>query len=149
MAVAAKAEPTIFPLKQQLLSSGRSRTPLAKSDLMTATLMVYAEGGENAMHAHMEEDHLFVIMNGEATFHLDSDDNIHVVKKHECVMMPKGCFYWFNASGDENLVMLRVGARVAGQADDDRIDPSGGSMRGNSAENKHTPGVPVPGKFFE
>ena len=68
--------PTFFDMKTPYLDQGRSRKNAAASEVMTVVGMVYAEGGENAMHHHENEDHVFLIMQGEATFHIESDDNI-------------------------------------------------------------------------
>ena len=70
---------TTFKLEAELLDQGRTMDLLARSGVLAAHIKVYAEGGENAMHAHTQEDHLFVVLGGEATFHLGSDDNISVL----------------------------------------------------------------------
>lgn len=142
-----KAE--VFKLQAPLLSLGRTNHMLARTDMMSVMLKVYAEGGENAMHMHTKEDHIFVVLQGEATFHLEKDENTAVVTKNEGIMLPKGAYYWFQSSGDENLVLLRVGAPASKQGDaDGRMGPSGRPLLSNSAENKHIDGVPIPGKFF-
>ena len=79
------------------------------------------------MHAHVHEDHSFIVLEGEATFHFDSEDNARVLglpsgrepaprvlKPYEGVMLPKGTYYRFESTGDGNLVMLRVGAAQPG-----------------------------------
>jgi len=114
---------------------------------MSLTLKVYAEGGENAMHYHLNEEHAFIILQGEATFHLDTDENAHVVHQWEGVFLPRGAHYYFQSSGNENLVLLRVGAPGRGDGDG-RRDPQGGLLEGHSGANKHIDGVPIAGKFF-
>lgn len=148
MAIDVKPEATTFSLSTPLLSKGRSMDLLARTDLMTAHIKVYAEGGENAMHAHASEDHVFVVLDGQATFHIEQDGNVSVLDKHHGVMLPKGTHYWFQSSGDDNLVLLRVGASAEYSRGDDRIKPDGNPIPGDSAENKHIVGVPIPGKFF-
>ena len=61
-------------------------------------------------------------------------------------MLPAGAFYYFQSSGDENLVMFRVGTRQTGQ--NERLGPDGLPLPGHSARNKHVEGVPVEGQFF-
>jgi mannose-6-phosphate isomerase-like protein (cupin superfamily) len=136
-----------FSLRTPLLSKGRSMELLAKANMMYAHVKVYAEGGENVIHAHQAEDHLFVVLEGQATFHLDADDKVTVVDKHEGVMIPRGAYYYFQSSGDTNLVLLRVGARPE-PGPDDRVAIDGGPLPGHSAANKHEEGVVIPGKFF-
>ncbi|NIO07846.1 MAG: cupin domain-containing protein [Deltaproteobacteria bacterium] len=134
----------IFSLKTPLLSQGQTNTPLAGTDLLKVRVKVYAEGGENALHAHFDEDHSFVILQGQATFH-DDQGNTQVVNKYEGILLPKGAYYYFQSTGDENLVLLRVGAgRKPG--DDFRLGKEGRPL--TAEENKRIAGVPIPGKFF-
>ena len=137
MAVAfdTKTEPSVFSLKTPLLARGRSIDMLAKSDLMAAHVKVYAEGGENGLHTHPNQDHIFVILAGEATFHLGVEERQQVVRKHEGIMLPAGAFYRFETSSDEPLVLLRVGASMP-DTNQDRIKPDGSPIPGNSEDNK-------------
>ena len=99
-----------FNLRTPLLKSGITTDTRAKTEVLNVTVKVYADGGENEMHAHVGEDHAFVVLSGQATFHVGSDENCRVVNKYEGVMLPSGTEYWFQSTGP-NLVMLRVGAR--------------------------------------
>ena len=82
----------------------------AASELMTVKLKKYEQGGENRMHRHLGEDHCFVVLDGEATFHLDTDDNTRVVGRYEGILLERNAFYRFENTGDVDLVLLRVGA---------------------------------------
>jgi mannose-6-phosphate isomerase-like protein (cupin superfamily) len=140
---------TTFKLEAELLEQGRTMDLLAKSTHLVAHIKVYAEGGENALHAHTEEEHLFVILAGEATFHLGVEEKISVLRKHEGVIIPAGSFYWFVSSGDENLVLLRVGAKAQGWSSfDDRVNIEGKPFAGDSIENKEVPVIKRHGVFF-
>jgi mannose-6-phosphate isomerase-like protein (cupin superfamily) len=140
---------TTFKLEAALLEQGRTMDLLARTDVLAAHIKVYAEGGENTIHAHTQEDHLFVILGGEATFHLGHDDTVKVLHKHDGVIVPAGSFYWFVSSGDENLVLLRVGAKAKGWSDfDDRVDVDGRPFPGESAANKEVPVIKREGAFF-
>lgn len=140
---------TTFKLEAELLEQGRTMELLARTNVLAAHIKVYAEGGENAIHAHTQEDHLFVILGGEATFHLGHDDQVKVLRKHEGVIIPANSFYWFVSSGDENLILLRVGAKAKGWSDfDDRVDVDGNPFPGNSPANKQVPVVKREGAFF-
>jgi mannose-6-phosphate isomerase-like protein (cupin superfamily) len=144
MAVDAAPKAQVFSLKTPLLSSGRSNLEVAATDLLKLRVKVYAEGGENGLHAHYDEDHAFVVLQGQATFR-DENDTPRVVNKYEGIMLPKGALYYFQSTGDENLVLIRVGAgRVPnGQF---RLGPNGVPL--TPEENKHIEGTPIPGKFF-
>lgn len=140
---------TLFELKAALLDQGRTMDLLAATEHLCAHIKVYAEGGENALHAHAEEEHLFVILAGEATFRLGKDEKIQKRGKYEGIMIPAGSYYWFVSSGAENLVMLRVGAKAGGwNSFDDRVDPSGQPFPGDSAANKEVPVKVRPNAFF-
>ena len=58
---------------------------------------IYADGGENERHAHLDHDHSFIVLEGQATFY-DYDDNPTVVNKYEGIMLPRGVAYWFLSS---------------------------------------------------
>jgi mannose-6-phosphate isomerase-like protein (cupin superfamily) len=141
--------PTLFELKAQLLDQGRTMDLLAATEHLCAHIKVYAEGGENALHAHAEEEHLFVILAGEATFRLGKEEKLQKRGKYEGIMIPAGSLYWFVSSGTENLVMLRVGAKAGGwNSFDDRVDADGKPLPGDSAANKEVPVKVRPGAFF-
>lgn len=143
----AKPGAQFFSLEAPLLAQGRSDTTVAKTDLLRLRLKVYASGGENVLHLHPYEDHSFIILQGEATFHIGTDDEIKVLTKYQGVMLPHGTPYWFQSSAPENLVMLRAGAAEQWPSEG-RIGPDGHPIPGHSLENKHVESVPLPGKFF-
>lgn len=62
-------EAQTFELKTPHLKEGRSHTVLAQTDLMNVAIKYYNEGGENALHTHPTEDHVFIVLDGEATFY--------------------------------------------------------------------------------
>jgi mannose-6-phosphate isomerase-like protein (cupin superfamily) len=130
-----------------VLLEGRYDEVLARCDGFATRVKVYFEGGENATHTHLNENHLFFVLAGEATFFLGRDGGeVKVARKYQGVLLPKGSYYRFNSSGEENLVMLRVGA--SDSEDRGRVGPNGLPLPGHSAENHHIDGVPVPGAFF-
>ena len=73
---------------------------LAETDNSTFRIHCYGpKSGENGLHAHIDEDHIFVVLEGEAQFY-DLDGALPVLKKHQALMLPKGCFYSFSNDGD-------------------------------------------------
>ena len=156
MVATKESTATVFNLRTPYLEQGRTTDLRARTDLLTVTAKVYAEGGENAMHCHPYEDHSFIVLEGEATFHLGSDDNAQVVKPYEGVMLPRGAFYWFESSGDRNLVMLRCGASMGMPPRDQcdgtepvaRMRPDGKPIPGDSPENKTVERIEAPGPGF-
>ncbi|HVB01248.1 MAG TPA: cupin domain-containing protein [Acidimicrobiales bacterium] len=137
----------VFSLEgTQLLTAGRTDTVVAKSDDMTARVKVYAEGGENATHTHLNEDHVFFVLQGEATFHLGRNaDEKQIVSQMSGILLPKGSYYRFQSTGTENLVLYRVGSFVG---DSDRVGPTGAPLPSRTKENNHVVGVPAEGKLF-
>jgi mannose-6-phosphate isomerase-like protein (cupin superfamily) len=146
MSTSTKQAPEIFSLRTPYLSEGRSDAVIAKTDQITVRLKVYAEGGENALHAHMEEDHAFIILEGEATFY-DHEEKPRVVGANQGIMLPAGNFYRFQSTGDTNLVIIRVGTGKP-EGHNDRVGPDGEVLPGVSKKNKQVPGVPVPGRYY-
>lgn len=137
----------IFTLEgTPLLSKGLTDQVVARTQEMTARVKVYAEGGENATHTHLNEDHLFFVLQGEATFYLGRNaDDVRAISSMSGILLPKGSYYRFQSSGKENLVLLRTGS-FAG--DSNRVGPTGEPLRANTAENNHVAGVPIDGAFF-
>jgi len=144
MAVEAAPQAQVFSMKTPLLSSGRTNQEIAGTDLLKLRMKVYAEGGENGLHKHEDEDHAFVVMQGQATFH-DENETVRVVNQYEGILIPRGAYYYFQSSGDENLVLLRVGAGRKPEGEF-RVGTSGRPL--TMEENKHVVGVPIPGQFF-
>jgi mannose-6-phosphate isomerase-like protein (cupin superfamily) len=133
------AKPSFFRLEAQLPKQGRTDTPVAASDKMWVVLKTYAADGENGLHAHPNEDHTFVVLQGEAIFYGPNGEE-KTIGKNEGVLLPHGTFYWFKAKGEEPLVMVRIGAAAFDGVDrHGRINPDGSEMRGDSVENKQVP----------
>ena len=63
-----RTTPSFFHLRCQLPKAGRTNQVLGATRMMSVVLKTYAEGGENELHAHVNEDHFFLIMEGTAEF---------------------------------------------------------------------------------
>ena len=142
------AAPQFFSLRVQLPSQGRTDSKLAATDKMWALIKTYASGGENELHAHPNEDHLFIVVQGVARFYGPKNEEWDVGKNNG-VLLPRGCFYWFKVVSSEPLVMVRVGC-VANSGSDPahRIDIHGKEMDGYSTENKYGT-VVMSNRYFE
>ena len=149
VAATETTKPTLFAMKARMLAQGRTDTVLAATEDLSVRLKVYASGGENELHAHPTEDHVFVILQGSARFH-GPDGETQDVVRNQGFMMPKGVLYRFNAtSTDECLVMLRVGTpNFQKQDKDDRLGQAGRPLVGDSKENKQVPVIFKDGIFF-
>ena len=139
---------SFFKMRAQMLEKGRTNTPLARTENMWAILKVYASGGENGLHTHPNEDHTFIVLQGSARYY-DADGGYTDVGKHEGIMLPAGAYYWFEATSEEPLVLVRVGCRAGPRDADARLNMRGEAMPGDSKENKRVPVVYRDGEFFE
>src|ERR1700730_18467864 len=79
------------------------------SDKMWVVLKIYAADGENGMHPHPNEDHTFVVLQGEAKFYRPNDET-RTIGKNEGVRYHTVRFIGSKATSDELLVMVRIGA---------------------------------------
>ena len=91
-----------------VLADGVITAPLATADNLWVHMKIYAAGGENALHAHPEEDHAFFVLQGAAIF-TDAGGVESRLLPLEGIMVPKRTMYRFQSDSPENLVMLRVG----------------------------------------
>lgn len=136
-----------FDVSAPYLTEGRLNVPLGATDNMWLTLKVNAEGGENATHTHLDEDHFFIVLEGEVTFY-DKDDRPTVLEAYQGIMIPRGAYYRYLNTGNGNLFLLRCGCAVDNPEGVRRLDPEGNPLVGSSKENKHIEGVIAPGKEF-
>lgn len=160
----ATDKPVLFTMRNlPLLEQGTTYDPLATAENLWASVKVYASGGENALHWHGGEDHIFVILQGKATFTFE-DGGTSVVRPYEGVMLAKNVKYKFEADEAENLVMLRVGGGERSVKGIAELGPNGtpkdvgkltmfgdGSKKvGNDPKNGETakPRIYAKGKYF-
>jgi mannose-6-phosphate isomerase-like protein (cupin superfamily) len=111
-----------FTVAPQLLKHGKTSTRLVRTDHINSGVQVVAEGGERNLHAHTSQDEIWFVMSGIATFYTEGNAVVARLAKHQGLLIPHGVAYWFESSSDENLVILRFGAAVAGAGPDRRID---------------------------
>lgn len=134
-------KPQLFRLRAQLPEKGRGSALVAATDRMWLNLKTYAEGGENALHAHTNEDHVFIVLQGRATFYGPDDERV-TFSRNEGILLPRGCAYYFHAEPGEALVLLRVGCVVdTHQGPWGRVGGDGKPLPGSSKENKSVPTV--------
>ena len=139
----------VVQLKTQLVKEGHTRFMLAETDLMTLRIHFYAPGiGENALHAHTKEDHIFVVLDGTAQFNTGRDGETMVkATKNHAVVLPAGSYYQFCNSGQTPLVMARIGA--GSDKVDQRLNPDGSAIPGRTYEQGAAQPVLIEGAFFE
>ena len=135
----------VVQLKTQLVKEGHTRHLLAETELMTLRIHCYAPGiGENALHSHTKEDHIFLVLHGTAEFNSGRDGSkvIHAARNH-AVVLPAGSYYQFRNSGTEPLVMARIGA--GSDKADQRLSPDGSAIPGRAHEQSAVKPVLIEG----
>jgi mannose-6-phosphate isomerase-like protein (cupin superfamily) len=144
-----KPKATVFTMESPLPEQGNDRTYLSHTDKMWLFLTVHApENGENKMHTHYNEDHSFVVLQGEAVFS-GPNGEVARLRKNQGIMLPRGTYYTFYAANNEPLAMLRIGCVVDPTVNaHGRRTSDGEEITGNSAANNAVPTVFKPGAFF-
>ena len=139
----------VVQLKTPLVKEGHIRHMLAETDLMTLRIHCYAPGiGENALHAHTKEDHVFIVLQGSAQFNTGRDGKTVVeAGKNHAVVLPAGSYYQFCNTGQTPLVMARIGA--GSDKADQRLNPDGRPIPGRANEQGAVKPVMIEGAFFE
>ena len=139
-----------YSLKTPYMEQGRVTQLVAETDNMWIHTKINSEGGENAVHCHLDEDHSFVVLEGQMSV-FDEKGNELMIEKYQGVMIPKGAYYRYLNTGDGNLVMLRIGCGIDAKpqrGEDARLRPDGEPLPSNSEENKTLTPIEMPGKFF-
>ena len=91
---------------------------------------------------------MFIVLQGSAKF-FGPDGALAELGAHDGIMVPKGSYYRFHATGGEPLVLLRVGTPNQGpDVNPKRIDPAGAPMVGDSKANKTVPVRFRDGEYF-
>jgi len=139
----------VVQLKTQLVKEGHTRFMHAETDLMTLRIHCYAPGiGENALHAHTKEDHIFVVLQGTAQFITGRNGKTVIsAGKNNVVVLPAGCYYQFCNSEQTPLVMARIGA--GSDKADQRLNPDGSAIPGRTQEQGAAKPLLMEGAFFE
>jgi len=140
----------VYSLKTPYMKQGRVTQLVAETENMWIHTKINAEGGENEIHCHLDEDHSFVVLEGQMSV-FDEKGNEMSVKQYQGVMIPKGAYYRYLNTGSGNLVVLRIGAGIKGQpqgGEEMRVRPDGRPLPSGSIENKTLPPIEIPEKFF-
>ena len=145
--IAKSPPPQPFRLRAELVSQGRTNQVVAKTDTMKVNLKVYSSGGENGLHNHTDEDHFHLVLQGSARFYGPRGEELDC-GPYEGIMLPAGSFYRFNATSKEPLILLRVGAKIAGQAADARYNLYGDPLPSDAKENGRGAAIVGTGEFF-
>jgi mannose-6-phosphate isomerase-like protein (cupin superfamily) len=139
----AKPQAQKFSLKTPYMKQGRITQLVAETENMWIHTKINSEGGENEIHTHLDEDHAFIVLEGQMSV-FDEKGNELKVEKYQGVMLPRGAYYRYLNTGEGNLVVIRVAAGIKGKPQgggDMRVRPDGKPLLADSAENKTVPPV--------
>ena len=144
-----KPKTQMFSLKTPYMKQGRVTQLVAETANMWIHTKINAEGGENEIHKHLNEDHAFIVLEGQMSVFDENGGEIEL-KQYQGVMIPKGAYYRYLNTGDGNLVVIRVGAGVKGQQQGDqetRLGANGKPLVSGTPENRNLPPIEA-GNFF-
>ena len=116
-----------FSLRTPYMKQGRITQLVAETDNMWIHTKINYEGGENEIHTHLDEDHSFIVLEGQMSV-FDENGGEMKVGKYQGVMIPKGAYYRYLNTGEGNLVVIRIGAGIKGQkqgGEEMRVRPDG------------------------
>lgn len=145
----ASKAPQTFTLRIPILEQGSDRSHMASTDRMWVFINTYGpESGENKLHAHTNEDHTFIVLQGKARFVGPAGETAEL-EKNQGIMLPRGALYTFRAIGGP-LILLRVGCVVdSDRSPWERGTESGEHLLGNARENGQIATVFRKDTFFE
>jgi mannose-6-phosphate isomerase-like protein (cupin superfamily) len=138
-----KPKSKLFSLRTPYMKQGRITQLVAETENMWIHTKINYEGGENEIHTHLDEDHSFIVLEGQMSV-FDEKGNELKVGKYQGVMIPRGAYYRYLNTGPENLVVIRVGAGIKGKkqgGEDMRVRPDGKPLVASSEENKTVPPI--------
>ena len=144
-----KPKTALFSLKTPYMKQGRVTQLVAETSNLWIHTKINAEGGENEIHSHMDEDHAFIVLEGQMSVFDENGGEIEV-KQYQGVMIPKGAYYRYLNTGAGNLVVIRVGAGIKGQqqgGQEMRLGVDGAPVITGTPQNRNLPPVEA-GTFF-
>lgn len=111
----------VFAATAEPIEKGKTHQFLCRSDIINGSVQVVADGGETNLHAHTASDEIWLVLEGEATFYTEEEQEVARLGPRGGLLIPRGVPYWFGSTGETPLVIMRFGA-VAQGVKDERID---------------------------
>ena len=102
---------TVYDVESTQVVRGHSQA-VARSGMMTVLVHRWATGGEVELHTHPFQDAAWTVIQGHVTFYGEADNVMAKLGPHQGIFIPGGTYYWFENTGDEELVMTRVSTAV-------------------------------------
>jgi mannose-6-phosphate isomerase-like protein (cupin superfamily) len=102
--------PVLFRYRTPTEDRKKQVVMLGRTDRMLGMVQILKEGGENNLHAHPHTDGMWIVLSGRVRFYGDDDILLGELGKHDGILIPRGCRYWFESSSEEPLEILAVQA---------------------------------------
>ena len=147
--MAATTEQDIAPfqiskVRSPIVSRGKSNQQLVRAGALGVGVQcVSSDSGETNLHSHPGMDSAWMVMNGRAKFYTVNDRELGELDKNEIISIPAGAPYWFEAVGDDPLVILHITSRDQNLKGESRIDYSPRDVGGDNRVRELT------GEVFE
>jgi hypothetical protein len=151
-----KPQAKSFDVRVPLFAKGGVRHFLAESDILRVSIRSgtakTADGrprGEDELHTHPTEDHCFIVLKGRARFSFPEEPDV-VLAEYQGIFLPRGGYYAFVTEGDDDLVMLRVGALtepLVGE-EPERLGVDGQPLGRDTIPGIREKAEAIPGAFF-
>jgi mannose-6-phosphate isomerase-like protein (cupin superfamily) len=106
--IAATAQPIRYTVPE--VTNGKKIVKLCRTDRMIGLVQVLSRGGETNLHSHAHADGLWFVLSGRVRFYGPENVIIGEYGRHEGVLIPRTCPYWFEVVGDEVAELLQVEA---------------------------------------
>jgi mannose-6-phosphate isomerase-like protein (cupin superfamily) len=101
-----KPKAQMFSLKTPYMKQGRVTQLVAETANLWIHTKINAEGGENEIHKHIDEDHAFIVLEGQMSV-FDELGNEMEIKQHQGVMIPKGAYYRYLNTARRKTAIFR------------------------------------------
>ncbi|MGH7931176.1 MAG: hypothetical protein ACREQV_25680, partial [Candidatus Binatia bacterium] len=77
----------VFSLRTPYMQQGRVTQLVAETPNMWIHTKINAEGGENEIHKHLDEDHAFIVLEGRMSVFDEKGQKLEI-KQYQGVMIP-------------------------------------------------------------
>jgi mannose-6-phosphate isomerase-like protein (cupin superfamily) len=96
---------------------GRKHFYLCQTERAVSEIQVLDKGVHNRLHFHPYEDGVWFVLGGTVTFHGEGPDGegdrvLGELGPHQGLLIPAGTKYWFEATSEEPLEIMRVDYKV-------------------------------------
>ncbi|MBM2811750.1 MAG: cupin protein [Chloroflexi bacterium] len=81
---------------------------VARNGTLSVLVHRWETGGEIQLHCHPYQDAAWTVLEGRVTFYGDDGNVMADLGRHQGIFVPAGTYYWFESTGDGELLMTRI-----------------------------------------